>query len=432
MALTSLRPLKSRNFALLWSAALVSNVGSWMQTVALGVVVTSKTHDPLWTGLVAAAAFVPMGLLAPVGGALADRLDRRRWLVVTTMAEAAWAAVLAVLAAHHSSPGPMVAVAFAGGVCAAVGFPAYQAMLPDLVPREQLLAAVSLSSAQFNLGRVIGPALAGVVLVAGSDTLAFAVNSTSFAAVVVALLLLRLPPHTPSADAGEPFISRVVTGARLTLAEPGCRAAIGLISVVALVGSPFIALVPAMAIETLHHGAAGTSVLVTAQGVGAVIGALVLAPLAMALGRRRLLLRALFAFPVALVVYGLSPNLLAATAALVVVGACYIGVLTGLNTVVQLRAPTEARARVLSLYMMALGTIYPIGAVTEGAIARVVGTNWVMTGAGILLTVFMFAFVRLRPAAVAALDDQTSAPVDTEYPAAEVIDPSAPSDAVLL
>ena len=109
MALSSFRPLRSRNFALVWSAALVSNVGSWMQTVALGFVITARTHNPLWTGLVAAAAFLPMGLLAPLGGALADRLDRRRWLIVTTVAEACFAAALAVLAATgHAQPAVLV------------------------------------------------------------------------------------------------------------------------------------------------------------------------------------------------------------------------------------------------------------------------------------------------------------------------------------
>src|SRR5665213_1494720 len=141
MALASLRPLRSRNFALLWSSALVSNVGTWMQTVALGVLVYARSgHQAGWTGLVAAAAFIPMGLLAPVGGALADRFDRRRWLLVTTVAESCFAAVLALLAATgHAPPVVLVVVAFLGGTAAAVGFPAYQAMLPDLVPRDDLL-----------------------------------------------------------------------------------------------------------------------------------------------------------------------------------------------------------------------------------------------------------------------------------------------------
>ncbi len=125
MALASLRPLRSRNFALLWSAALVSNIGSWMQAVALGILVTARTHNPLWTGLVAAAAFLPNGLLAPFGGSLADRLDRRRWLLLTTTAETAIAALLSVLAATgRDEPAALVVIAFVGGACGAVGFPA--------------------------------------------------------------------------------------------------------------------------------------------------------------------------------------------------------------------------------------------------------------------------------------------------------------------
>ena len=199
----------------------------------------------------AAAAFLPMGLLAPVGGALADRLDRRRWLIVTTVAEALFAAVLAVLAAPgHAPPAVLVGVAFLGGVAAAVGFPTYQAMLPDLVPRDDLLAAVSLSSAQFNLGRVIGPALAGVVLVVGSDAWAFAVNAASFGAVVVALVFVRLPAPTPATGprrAHRPADRRRRPGGRRR--DPGCRSAILLIAIVALIGSPFIGLVPAVAID---------------------------------------------------------------------------------------------------------------------------------------------------------------------------------------
>jgi MFS family permease len=374
VSLSSFRPLQSRNFALVWSAALVSNVGSWMQTVALGFVITARTHQPLWTGLVAAAAFLPLGLLAPVGGALADRLDRRRWLIVTTVAEALFAAALAVLAAiGHAPPAVLVGVAFLGGVAAGVGFPSYQAMLPDLVPREDLLAAVSLSSAQFNLGRVIGPALAGVVLVVGSDAWAFAVNAASFGAVVVALVFVRLPARKAPTPPIESIVRRIAAGARVAAAEPGCRSAIVLIAIVALVGSPFIGLVPAVAVDGLHRGAAATSALVTGQGVGAVAGALALAPLARAWGRRRLLVGALFAFPAAIVGYGAAPSLVTATLVIVVVGACYIGVLTGLNTVIQLRAPEQARGRVLGLYMMALGTVYPIGLVIEGTIAGAVG-----------------------------------------------------------
>ncbi len=395
---------------MVWSAALVSNVGSWMQTVALGFVVTRNTHNPLWTGVVAAAAFVPMGLLSPVGGAMADRFDRRRWLIVTTVAEAAFAAGLAVLAAAgHEQPWLLTVVALGGGCASAIGFPTYQAMLPDLVDKQDLLAAVSLSSAQFNLGRVIGPALAGVVLVAGGVAWTFAANAVSFAAVVVALVLVRLPRHDRPAP-GETLWGRIADGFQITMAEPGCRSAVILIGIVALVGSPFIALVPAMAIDALHRGAAGTSVLVTGQGVGAVVGALALAPLAAALGRGRVVRRALLVFPIALAVYGVAGGMWTEALAIAAVGACYIGVLSGLNTVVQLRAPTAARGRVLGIYMMALGTIYPIGAIAEGALARSLGIRAVTAGAGVALLAIMVTIGLVRHRWLAALDGVPAAP----------------------
>jgi MFS family permease len=426
-----LRPLRSRNFALVWGSALVSNIGSWMQTVALGVVITARTHDPLWTGAVAAAAFIPIGALSPVGGALADRLDRRRWLMTTTLAEAAFATLLAVLAATgHAPPWALVSVAFLGGTSAAIGFPTYQAILPDLVPRDDLLGAVTLSSAQFNLGRVIGPALAGVVLVAASPAWTFAVNALSFGAVVAALAVVRLPPHHP-VKSDEGIWRRIAEGARVAAAEPGCRHAIVLIAIVALIGSPFIALVPALAIEGLHRGPAGTSVLVTAQGIGAVVAALALTPLAERMVRRHLVLGALVMFSAALLLYGLAPGLWSAAIAIVAVGGCYIGVLSGLNTVVQLRASPEARGRVLGLYMMALGMIYPVGAVVQGAIARAVGIRQVTVASGIVLVTVVGALVALRSGLFDDLDDPQAAPgaaavVAAGAPREIVADPTAP------
>ncbi|HEV3132985.1 MAG TPA: MFS transporter [Acidimicrobiales bacterium] len=413
MALASLRPLRSRNFALIWSAALVSNVGTWMQTVALGVLVYARTGQPAWTGLVAAAAFIPIGLLAPLGGALADRLDRRRWLIVTTLAEMTFAALLAVLAATgHDPPTVLVILAFLGGASGAVGFPAYQAMVPDLVPTEDLLGAVSLSSAQFNLGRVVGPALAGLALLTHDYGLVFGLNAASFGAVVVALTLIRLPkPVGRGVDDG--MAARIAAGVRAARAEPGCRAAIGLIAFVALLASPFIALVPSMSGVLHHRGgisvAAGTAILVTAQGVGAVTGALALPSLAERLGRRTMLQTAMFVLPVLLALYAIAPTLWWSVVAFLAVGAGYIAVLAGLNTVVQLRAPVGVRGRILSIYMMSLGIVYPIGAVLQGAIANHVGVRSVTIGGAVVLLVGMVGIAAFRPAIFTALGDLPTA-----------------------
>jgi MFS family permease len=388
--LSALRPLRHRNFALIWWAALLSNVGSWMQTVAVGVFVTARTGRPGWTGLVAAAAFLPIGLLSPLGGVIADRLDRRLWLFATTTGETAFATCLTVLAATgRATPVTVTLLVFGGGAMAAVGFPAYQAMLPDLVPAGELGAAISLGSAQYNMGRVIGPALAGFAILAGGYSWAFGINAASFFAVMIALCLVQLPRAT-----GTTLRQRLVEGGRATLANPATRVAVVLISVVALTASPFIALVPAVALKAFASKATGTSVLITAQGIGAVGGALALTPLVHRYGRRQVLVASIVAVCLFLCGYGLAPNLWLGAVALLLVGAAYIGVLAGCNTIVQLYAPASLRGRMLGIYMMALGIFYPIGALAQGAIANVVGIRTVTVGGAIVLLILLATVLR--------------------------------------
>jgi MFS family permease len=382
-----------------------------MQTVALGILVFARTGQPAWTGLVAAAGFVPIGLLAPLGGVLADRFDRRRWLIATTLAEMSFAAALAaVTALGDDRPAVLVLFSFLGGASGAIGFPAYQAMVPDLVPPDDLLGAVSLSSAQFNLGRVIGPALAGLALLTHDYAVVFGINAASFGAVVVALVMVRLPaPLAAGRSLG--LTARLVIGAKAAVAEPGCRAAIELIAVVALLASPFIALVPAMSAVVHRHGVSipvATALLVTAQGVGAVTGALLLPSLAHRFGRRTVVRASLFVLPLLLVGYGLAPTLWSSLVAFTAVGAGYITVLSGLNTVVQVRAPAEVRGRVLGVYMVGLGIVYPFGAVLQGWIGDRVGVRSVtVLGAGALFGV-MVAVAAFRPGIFAALGDPVS------------------------
>ncbi|MCX6511680.1 MAG: MFS transporter [Actinobacteria bacterium] len=404
----ALAPLRHRPYATVFSAALVSNIGSWMQTVALGVVVTQATHNPLWTGLVAAAGFVPSGLLAPIGGALADRHNRKHWLLVTTLAEALVALALTLLYASGAAT-PLLAVllSFAGGVAGAMGFPAYQALLPDLVPEEDLLSAVSLSSAQYNLGRVIGPALAGLLLVAAGPAWCFGVNAISFFAVVAALLSVSIP--TPLRSAARGLIAELGEGIAVMRCEVAVKTAFGSIAVLGLLVAPFIALIPAMAIEGLgHHGHAGdvaTSTLVTAQGIGAVIGALSVAGLAKRFGRARMIRRAALVASASLIAYGAANTTWAAALALALVGASYMAMLSGLMTVVQLRAPNALRARVVGLFMFALGTCYPIGALIQGALGAHFGVRRVTAIAAAIALLVVAIATSLWPKIVASLAD---------------------------
>ena len=276
---------------------------------------------------------------------------------------------------------------FLGGASGAIGFPAYQAMVPDLVPPDDLLGAVSLSSAQFNLGRVHRP---------GAGRTGPAVPRLRPGLRHQRGILRR---RGGGADAGPVaeadqrrrtvgIVARIVIGARAAMSEPGCRAAMELIAIVALLASPFIALVPAMSGVLHRHGVStpvATALLVTAQGIGAVAGALALPSLAERFGRRTMLQTSLFVLPVLLVVYGLAPTLWWSMVAFVAVGAGYIAVLSGLNTVVQLRAPAEVRGRILGIYMVGLGIVYPIGAVLQGWIGDHIGVRAVTVLGAVVL-----------------------------------------------
>ena len=395
---------------------MVSVIGSWMQTVAVGALVVAHTGKATWAVVIAAGAFLPTGLLSPVGGALADRIPRRAALVAGNLLAGAVALAIALLvSAGRDSPAILTLLVTVQGSVSAVVGPFQQAILPDLVPASEFLAAVSLNSAQFNLGRVVGPALAGVTIAAFGYPVAFVANAASFLAVVVALFFVRLsPPSGRSAQIG--LFASLRLGARAAHAEPGCRAAIGTMALVGLLASPFIALVPVVARHLTHTGARGmasaTSLLTTAQGLGALAGALAIAPLAARFGRGRVLTGSLAVLPPVLLLYDFAPSLTFALPALFVVGLVYIGVLSGLSTVVQLRAPSELRGRVLSLYLVALGMSYPIGSLVQGPLADSLGLAWTTAGAAAVLAIALAVARVARPGVFQSL----AAPVSREAP----------------
>jgi MFS family permease len=348
-----------------------------------------------------------------VGGALADRVARRPVLIAGNVAAAAVAVVLAVLVGGgHENPAVLVGLVAVQGAASAVIGPFQQAILPDLVPHSEFLPAIALNSAQWNLGRIAGPALAGAAVAAFGYPLAFDANAVSFLAVVVALAFVRL---APPAGRGSSLLASLREGLAVARREPSCWAAVWTIAVVALIASPFIALVPAMALRLTGGGAgpagpagaravaSATGVLTTAQGIGAVAGAFCLAGIAARYGRGRLLAGSLALLPVVLVAYGCAQDLWWGAIALFAVGLVYISVLSGLSTVVQLRAPQAYRGRVLGLYLVALGVGYPVGALVQGPIVDRIGIGWTTTATALLLTLVMAVAACCLPGVRSAL-----------------------------
>jgi MFS family permease len=406
-------PFRHRRFALLWAGAFISNIGTWMEAVGVGILVTTSTGQAGWAGLVAAAGFVPTALLAPLGGALADRLPRRTLILATTSFQILFAGLL-TLAASVGDPSPgLVTLLVLGAGCAnAIGFPAYQAMLPDLVPRNDVPGAVALSSAQWNLGRVIGPALAGLVIGLGGYELAFLINTLSFFAVFAVIASFRLP--RPTSSGGASILQSIREGARFVRGDPALRFVVGCMALNSLLAAPFIALIPAVALKVFDDEKFGTAALVTAQGIGAVCMALTLAGGFARFGVRRVMLTILGALPVALLAYALAPVLPLAIVAIFFVGYLYLGSLSSFTTIAQLRAPAALRGRVVSVLMMLIGALYPVGSVIQGAIADEIGLRATTAAAAILLGLLLLAWRLLRPGAADALGDTVMIAADPD------------------
>ncbi|MFY0562366.1 MFS transporter [Archangium lansingense] len=403
---SSLRAFGHRNFVYVWSGALVSNIGTWMETLALGVFVTTVTGRAEATGAIAALTYIPALILSPVAGALADRFDRRVYVAVGTFVHALLAGLLTVLAFTGHLTVPAVAViSFLNGCTSTLTNPGFSALISELVPPEDLHSAVSLNSAQFNLGRIMGPALAAIVLGTHGIAWALLVNTVSFVAVLVAVSRVR-PAARANALSREELWPGIVRGARVAREDAGIfLAMMGTLAVSALI-APFIGLVPVYAIRVFHEGAAATSLLVTCQGVGAVLAAVMLGPLIARLGRQRVLEACLLLIGVAATLYWLAPTLHLAALAMVGLGWFYMATLTGLNTSCQLRVPRELQARIHSLYSMMLGVGYAVGVWAQGALADRVGVRFVTASCAVLFVALVLSLRLLRPHAF----DATEAP----------------------
>jgi len=383
----TLAPFGSRRFATMWVGSLVSNIGTWMEAVALGYYVADTTGRAGWSAVVAAASFIPTAVLAPVGAAMADRLNRRRVLVTTQALSAVVAAVMAVwVGSGEATPAGIAALGFIAGSVSSFGFPSFQTTLPELVPRDQLVAAVGLSNAQWNLGRIVGPAFAAIALAVGGIGLALWINAFSFLAVIAAVLVAKVPTRR-----GEPrpVWQALGDGVRFARHDARMREMVAVMFVVVLLAAPFIAFVPQMATNVHDGGAFATSFLVTAQGVGAVAAAFTLGAITRRFGLRHVMFGSSILLCPALVAYGAAPALWGAAIGLAVVGLAYGYAFTSFAGVTQDSAPNEMRGRALAVNSFILGTMYPVGTLLQGAIADETSLRVVTAASGVVLAVVL-------------------------------------------
>jgi MFS family permease len=404
MAGRSFAPFRHRAFRLVWSGALVSNVGTWMETTALSYYV-ADTSTASASGLVAAAGFLPTAVLGPVGGAWADRFSRRRVIILANAAAMVIAAAVAVLVASgEASPGILALFSLAGGCAGALGFPAFQAALPDVVPAEDLVAAIGLSSTQWNLGRIIGPSAAALAIAAGGVPTALWINAASFGAVIVAVGLAAIPRRI---GVKRSVLAATRDGISFARRTPAPRAMVPLMVVQVLIAAPFIGFIAQMATNVFDEGQNGTSVLVTAQGIGAVVAGASMGGLSSRFGLRAVLLGAILLSAPCLIFYGAAPNLWVGAVGVMLLGGCYMASLSACTTVTQKSAPPELRGRAMAVNNFVLGAFYPLGLLIEGEIADRISLRAVTIGSGVALAGAVGLLFLVRPSrtqAILALD----------------------------
>ena len=367
----------------MWSGALLSNIGTWMESVGLSYHVAHTTGKASWSAIVGAAGFLPNGVLGPIGSAMADRWSRRRVLVVGNALSALVAAILAVwVGGGSATPLGIAGLSFVAGCIGAFTFPSFQSILPDLVVREHLVAGVGLSNAQWNLGRIIGPSLAAVAISIGGIGTALWCNALSFFAVIVAVALVKVPHRHGDR---RPVFGALADGLRFAVAHPVMRRMLVVMVLTIAIASPFIAFVSQMATNVLHGDARATSVLVTAQGIGAVTAAFTLGSVTKKFGVSAVMFGGVGLLCPALVAYALAPRLWLAAIALTVIGLCYGYAFTSFASIAQQAAPDDMRGRVLAVNFLVLGVLFPVGTLIQGQIADAIGLRWTTAGSGLLL-----------------------------------------------
>ncbi len=382
----TLRALKHRNFQLFFGGQLISLIGTWMQNVAQAWLVYRLTGSSLLLGSVGFASQFPVFLFAPVGGIVADRYNRHRVVIATQTASMLLAFILAVLTLAHLITIPEIFVLAALlGVVNAFDIPGRQAFLVEMVGKEDLINAIALNSSMFNGARIVGPAIAGVLVAKIGEGWCFFVNAISYIAVIIGLLMMRVPPrrHRPH---GSP-IAHVIEGFRWVRDTAPIRALLLLLGLVSLVAMPYTVLMPvfadrilrgggehlAMLIGSHDLGAVRLGILMGATGVGALLGALTLATRTGVYGLGRWITVSCAGFSVSLVAFSLSRNFWVSTALLVPVGYCMMLQMSASNTLIQAMVPDELRGRVMSVYSMMFMGMAPFGALFGGAVADRLG-----------------------------------------------------------
>jgi MFS family permease len=380
----TLRALRHRNFRLFIAGQLVSLIGTWMQNVAQSWLVYRLTGSSALLGMVGFAGQFPVFLISPLGGLIADRHSRHRTVVATQTSAMLLAFVFAALTLTGSiRVWQIFVLAALLGIVNAFDIPARQAFLVEMVGREDLINAIALNSSMFNGARIIGPAVAGILVAAIGEGWCFFVNGVSYIAVIAGLLLMTLAPATARVHEGS-AISHIVEGFRFVAHAAPIRALLLLLGLVSITGMPYAVLMPIFADKIFQAGARGLGILMGFSGVGALMGALMLASRREVKGLGRWVSISCGVFGVSLIAFACTRWFWLGAASLVPVGFAMMTQMGASNTLIQTMTPDRLRGRVMSVYSMMFMGMAPVGALVAGVAAQRFGAPFTVGTGGLI------------------------------------------------
>ena len=381
--------LRHRNFRLFWIGQTLSLIGTWMQTMGVGWLALELTDSAFYVGLVATSASIPILLFTMPAGAIVDRADKLRIVRIAQASFLVESSTLWLLTAtHRITIEWLLVLAFANGLIASIEIPARQAMMIDLVGRDDLPDAIALNSSGFNLARVVGPGLAAAVIARLGIAWCFFLNAASFVAVLAGLFMMQVPPFVPARHRTSPW-QGVVQVMRYMRDTREVRALMLMVTVYSILGAPVLALMPVVAREMFGLGAGGYGLLLSFLGIGGLTGALGLAALGDRIARTRLLVVASMLWPALLMVFSFTRVAWVGYALLLVIGCVMIlnGAIS--NGLLQGIVPDALRGRIMAAYgLVVVGLAQVVGAFTGGVVAHAVGVSTAIFVTALLMAAY--------------------------------------------
>ena len=388
---------RHRDYRIFWIGALLSNTGSWLLNLTLPYVLFQLTGSALWVGASVAAQFLPTFLLSPWGGSLADHYPRRRILLVMQMAMGLGALLLWMAwIGEAREPFLLLALMALIGALNGLSMPSWQGFVHDLVPRQDLLSAVTWNSLQFNASRAIGPAIAGVLLAAFGPSWAFGINALSFGCVIVALLLVRAGRDAVRTMRTSSVARQFMAAMRYLGTQPGLVMAMLVAATIGFLGNPIFSFTVVFAGDVFDVGPVELGLMNAVLGVGAFSAAPLVAGARWAPRLSSMVWTGLIAYSTALVVFAVAPGYAVGLVAAFVLGGCFLTVVASINTATQTIVADPFRGRVLALRLMTFTLAAPLGSLAWGAVSDVIGPRPTVLISGVLMGIVTVVLLSLR------------------------------------